>query len=233
MFSKKITDDDNFTSLSASAQALYFHLNQGADDDGFNNQVSLAMFKAHASEDDLKVLLLKKYIYRFEGGVVVIKHWKMNNTIRKDRYTETSFKDELQLLTTKSNGAYTINTSVAEWLPDGCQVVAKWLPQVSIVESSKEEYRVVESSDLGTDSDSNSLENSLENSRKELRFMGGIGKGVVLLSEEQSDMLLDKLGFDAYNHYVAKLADFIIANNASIGNHYAMILKWATQDAKV
>jgi hypothetical protein len=95
------------------------------------------------------------------------------------------------------------------------------------------EYRVVESSGLATDSDSDSLENSLENSRKELRFMGGIGKGVVLLSEEQSDNLLDKLGFDAYNHYVEKLAYFIINNDAKIGNHYQTILKWAAQDAKI
>ena len=122
MFTKKITDDDNFTSLSSSAQALYFHLNQGADDDGFNNQIQIAMFKAHASIDDLKVLIAKSYIIRFDSGVIVIKHWRMHNTLRKDRYKPTNFLEELHLLGIKENGAYTL----------GCQTVAERLPQNSI-----------------------------------------------------------------------------------------------------
>ena len=130
MFSNKITDDDNFTSLSSSAQALYFHLNQSADDDGFNNQVSLAMHKAHASADDLKVLMAKRYIIRFESGVIVIKHWRLHNTLRKDRYTPTTFQEELKCLGLKDNGAYTMHRFQGnpllegEWLPNGCQVVA-------------------------------------------------------------------------------------------------------------
>lgn len=125
MFTKKITDSDAFLELSSAAQALYFHLNQGADDDGFNNQVSNAMFKAHASVDDLKILMLKNFIIRFESGVIVIKHWRMHNTLRKDRYTPTNFQEELSLLGIKDNGAYTL----------GCQTVAKRLPQSSLVES--------------------------------------------------------------------------------------------------
>ena len=62
MYTKKITDSDAFIELSSAAQALYFHLNQGADDDGFNNQIQLAMLKAHASIDDLKVLLMKGFL---------------------------------------------------------------------------------------------------------------------------------------------------------------------------
>ena len=121
MFTKKITDDDNFISLPSSAQALYFHLNQGADDDGFNNQIQMAMWKAHASIDDLKMLMAKNYIIRFECGVIVIKHWRMHNTLRKDRYTPTNFQEELKLLGIKDNGAYTLSD---EWLPIGCQEVA-------------------------------------------------------------------------------------------------------------
>jgi len=90
MLTKKVTDDDNFMSLSASAQALYLHLSMSADDDGFCNQVSLSMFKAHASVQDLEALLSKRYIYQFENGVIVIKHWKMANALRKDRYTPTA-----------------------------------------------------------------------------------------------------------------------------------------------
>ena len=118
MYTKKITDSDAFTEMPSASQALYFHLNQGADDDGFNNQIQMAMFKAHASSDDLKILLAKNFIIRFESGVIVIKHWRMHNTIRKDRYTPTNFQEELEQLGIKENGAYT------HWLPSGCQMVA-------------------------------------------------------------------------------------------------------------
>ena len=126
MFTKKVTDDDNFMSLSSSAQALYLHLSMSADDDGFCNQVSLSMFKAHASVQDLEALLAKRYVYQFENGVIVIKHWRMANALRKDRYTPTAFQEELAQLRIKENGAYTRSESgaVANWLPDGCQVVA-------------------------------------------------------------------------------------------------------------
>lgn len=120
MLTKKVTDADEFISLPSSAQALYLHLNMGADDDGFNNQVQLAMFKAHASVDDVKILLAKRYIIQFESGVIVIKHWRLSNAIRKDRYTPTSYQEEFQKLGFKDNGSYT----VANWLPDGCQTVA-------------------------------------------------------------------------------------------------------------
>lgn len=122
MFTKKVTDDDNFMSLSSSAQALYLHLSMSADDDGFCNQVSISMFKAHASVQDLQALLEKRYIYQFENGVIVIKHWRMANALRKDRYTPTAFQEELSYLGLKDNGSYT-------WLPDGCQAVADCLPQ--------------------------------------------------------------------------------------------------------
>ena len=129
MFTKKVTDDDNFMALSASAQALYLHLSMSADDDGFCNQVSLSMFKAHASIQDLEALLEKRYIYQFENGVIVIKHWRMANALRKDRYTPTAFQEELAKLELKDNGAYTR-------LPDGCQVVAACLPQDRIGKDS-------------------------------------------------------------------------------------------------
>lgn len=134
MFTKKVTDDDNFMSLSSSAQALYLHLSMGADDDGFCNQVSVSMFKAHASVQDLQALLEKRYIYQFENGVIVIKHWRMANALRKDRYTPTAFQEELSHLGIKDNGSYT-------WLPDGCQMVAERLPQDRVGKDRLEEDR--------------------------------------------------------------------------------------------
>lgn len=216
MFTKKITDSDAFIELSSAAQALYFHLNQGADDDGFNNQVQMAMYKAHASIDDLKVLLAKNYIIRFESGVIVIKHWRMHNTLRKDRYTPTNFQEELAQLGLKDNGSYTL----------GCQVVAKRLPQVSIGEVSIGEVSVVECSE---DDDTLAAPNE-----DKLKCMGGkLGKNVVYLTDRQMGDLLDKLGLDGFNRYVERLASFIIDKDAHIKNHYETILKWYEEDTQV
>lgn len=132
MFTKKVTNDDEFISLPSSAQALYFHLNQEADDDGFDKQVQTALFKAHASIDDLKILMLKNFVIRFESGVIVIRHWRMHNTLRKDRYTPTNFQDELQLLGLKESGEYVL----------GCQTVAERLPQVKSEEVREDKVRL-------------------------------------------------------------------------------------------
>ena len=156
MMTKKITDADEFISLPSSAQALYLHLNMSADDDGFNNQLQMAMYKAHASVDDVKVLLAKRFIIQFESGVIVIKHWRMANALRKDRYNATTYQDEMKLLRLKDNGVYTVNDSfntidgcqmVAERLPSGCQVVAvdkNSIDKNSIDKNSIDEYRIGE-----------------------------------------------------------------------------------------
>ena len=127
MFTKKVTDDDRFSNLSSSAQALYLHLTMSADDDGFCNQVSVAMFKAHASMQDLEALLAARYLLQFDSGVIVIKHWRMANALRKDRYTPTAFQEELAQLSIKENGSYTEHgcQMVATWLPDGCHSIDK------------------------------------------------------------------------------------------------------------
>ena len=121
MFTKKVTDDDAFMALSSSAQALYLHLYMSADDDGFSKQVAISMFRAHASVQDLQALLEARYIYQFENGVIVIRHWRMANALRKDRYTKTVFQKEMQNLQLDETGQYHM---VANGLPDGCQMVA-------------------------------------------------------------------------------------------------------------
>lgn len=145
MYSKDITDSDAFIEMSSAAQALYFHLNQGADDDGFNNQIQIAMIKAHASTDDLKILMAKSFVIRFESGVIVIKHWRMHNTLRKDRYTPTNYQEELKQLGIKDNGAYALGCQVvANGLPNGCPSIDK----DSVVESSVVEESIEDAPDI-------------------------------------------------------------------------------------
>lgn len=145
MLTTKVTDNDNFVNLSSSAQALYLHLTMGADDDGFCNQISTSMFKAHASVQDLEALLEKKYLLQFENGVIVIKHWRMANALRSDRYTPTAYQEEYARLKLKENKSYSL---VDERLPDGCQVVASWLPQKRIEENRIEKVNSTISNEM-------------------------------------------------------------------------------------
>lgn len=107
MFSKKITDTDMFLDMPLSAQALYFHLNMHADDDGFVDNVKTLKRMIGSSDDDLKLLLTKQFIFAFESGVVVIKDWKIHNYIRKDTYNPTIYGDEKSQLDEDNNQSYT------------------------------------------------------------------------------------------------------------------------------
>ena len=110
MFAKTIIDSDAFLDMPTSAQALYFHLAMRADDEGFVNSPRKIMRMVGASEDDARLLLMKKFIIAFDSGVIVIKHWRIHNYIQSDRFKPTSYREEREKLTIKDNGAYTLDT---------------------------------------------------------------------------------------------------------------------------
>lgn len=109
MMSKKIVDSDPFLEMPLSAQALYLHLLVRADDDGFVNNPKKIIRCIGASQEDFNVLVEKRFILCFESGVIVIKHWRIHNYIRGDRYHETQYMEEKSRLKIKENGAYTMN----------------------------------------------------------------------------------------------------------------------------
>lgn len=116
MFSKEIIDSDMFLDMPLSSQSLYFHLSMRADDDGFVNNAKKIQRMIGASEDDAKLLLAKKFILSFDSGVIVIKHWRIHNYIQNDRYRQTKYTEELEMLGVKKNGSYTLDT---EWIQNG------------------------------------------------------------------------------------------------------------------
>ena len=107
MFAKSIVTSDAFLDMPMSARCLYFTLGMFADDDGFVNNPKSIIRQIGASEDDMKVLLTKKFVLSFESGVIVIKHWRINNYLRNDRYHETNYAEEKSMLAIDKNGAYT------------------------------------------------------------------------------------------------------------------------------
>lgn len=108
MFSLSVIDTDAFLEMPCSTQALYFHLCMRADDDGFVASPKIITRTIGASEDDFKLLIAKRFILLFEDGVIVIKHWRMHNTISRDRYIETSYTEDKKMLRIKPNNAYTL-----------------------------------------------------------------------------------------------------------------------------
>lgn len=106
MFAKTIIDSDAFIDMPTTARLLYYDLSMRADDDGFINSPKKICRMTGASDDDLKILIMKRFIIPFESGVVVIKHWKIHNYIRADRYKETEYREEKAQLRLKENKAY-------------------------------------------------------------------------------------------------------------------------------
>lgn len=106
-FTPKIVESDAFLEMPLSTQCLYFHLNFSADDDGFVNSPKKVMRIIGCSEDDLKLLIAKSFVLVFENGVLVIKHYRMHNTLQNDRYKPTDYQEEFAQLGLKDNNSYT------------------------------------------------------------------------------------------------------------------------------
>lgn len=108
MFAKTIIDSDAFLDMPITARLLYYDLAMRADDDGFVNSPKKIMRMIGASQDDLMILAGRKFIIPFDNGIVVIKHWRIHNYIRKDTYNETPYKEQKALLELDEKNAYTL-----------------------------------------------------------------------------------------------------------------------------
>ena len=142
MFTKKITESDAFLEMPMSSQALYFHLCMNADDDGFVKNPKSIQRLVGCNDDDLKLLIGKRFVIPFESGIIVIKHWRMHNLLRKDRYKETVYTDEKAMLFIKEDGAYTLDANQGKPIPQivtievqnddekmsGNQMATEWQP---------------------------------------------------------------------------------------------------------
>ena len=209
MFTMKVIDSDVFLDMPLSAQALYFHLNMRADDDGFVNNPKRILRTVGAAEDDMRLLIIKRFVIGFECGVIVIKHWRMHNTLRKDRYNPTQYQEELQMLSIKPNNSYTEN-------PTGNQMATKWQPTGNQMET---QYSI------GKDS----IEDiSIEKDNKPARHKYGAYKNV-LLSDEDMDKLKSEYPKD-WERRIERLSEYIASSGKSYKNHLATIRSWARKD---
>lgn len=133
MFSLQVVDTDRFTDMPPSAQSLYFHLGMHGDDDGFVSSPKKIQRSVGCNDDDMRLLAEKGFIIPFDSGVVAITDWKINNLLKRDRYTETIYQDEKASLCLKNNGKYALGTEVE---PERNQTGTMMEPQYSIEEDS-------------------------------------------------------------------------------------------------
>lgn len=141
MFAKSIIDSDAFLDMPLSAQALYFHLSMRADDEGFVGNPKRIRGMIGASEDDMKLLLVKRFLLSFESGVVVIKHWKIHNYIQSDRSKQTTYIEEKSTLGLDGKKAYVYKADT-DCIQNGYNLDTQVsIGKVSIVEDSKEEVK--------------------------------------------------------------------------------------------
>ena len=209
MFAKTIIDSDAFLDMPLSSQALYFHLSMRADDDGFINNPKKIQRMIGCADDDLKLLLVKNFIIPFESGVCVIKHWKIHNYIRNDRYKPTVYAEEKAKLTCKENGAYTVG------IPDGYQM---------------ETQDRLGKDRLGKDR----IEEDIEPpaalpAPKPVRHKYGEYRNVLLTDADLEKL---KTEFPDWEARIERLSSYMASSGKSYKNHLATIRNWAKNDAQ-
>lgn len=106
MLSRTILDSDKFLDMPLTTQALYIHLIMNADDDGFLNNSQKITRMIGAGKKDFELLISAEFIIDFNNGICAVKHWKLHNYIRSDRYKPTVYQDELSRLVIASNKVY-------------------------------------------------------------------------------------------------------------------------------
>ena len=249
-FGMKIVDSDAFLDMPLSTQALYFHLGMRADNDGFVNNPRRIARLIGACDDDLNILLSKRFILVFDGGVVVIKHWRIQNTLRNDRLTMPHYPDIAAKVYIKANGSYTEKSSegisLLEFkaqklgLPNDIPMSSQGIPNDTLKEGKGIELKGIEFNGeedeaLESNEDTDSTDLSTDLSTIQLDFSHGkLGEGLVFMSEEQFSSLCEKLSYDEIHHYFEKLKTFIRKNpHATIHSHYKTILKWVEEDRSV
>ena len=206
MFAKTIIDSDAFLDMSVTARLLYYDLSMRADDDGFVNSPKKIMRMIGASEDDLRMLAARKFIIPFENGVVVIKHWRIHNYIRKDRYNETTYSEQKELLELDENGSYRLVDDQRS--TNGLPVVDQRLTQDRLGK-----VRLGKSS-LGED--------------KPPRHKYGQYQNVLLTDEDLAKLQAEFP--DDWQKRIERLSEYIASTGKSYKNHRATIRNWASRD---
>lgn len=215
MFAKTIIDSDAFLDMPTSARLLYYDLSMRADDDGFINSPKKIIRMTGASDDDLKVLIIKKFVIPFENGVVVIKHWLIHNYIRKDTYNETPYKEQKAMLVVDENKSYKLIDDNRVQPVDEPSTQDR-LGKVSIGKDSIEDIPASE-------------DKSSPASAKASKHKYGEYKNVLLKDKELQSL---KEEYSNWEELIRYLDEYIEMKGYKAKSHYLCIKKWVVDAVK-
>lgn len=213
MFSMQIVDSDEFLDMPLSTQALYFHLSMRADDDGFLNNAKKIMRMAGCNQNDYDLLVMKSFVIEFPDGICVIKHWRINNYLRKDRYTETVYQEEKAMLSIKDNGAYTLGEGRP--LLTAAAVAPEQAPQSPVEPITEAREEILDEEQTGTQT----------KHTKPQKHKYGEYKHV-LLTDAELEKLNTEYGEDKTQKAIAFLDEYIEMKGYKAKSHYLALRKW-------
>ncbi len=142
MFSNSIIGSDAFMDMPIGSQLLYFHLGMESDDDGFISNPKKVMRGVGCKDDDLKVLITKRFVLLFENGVLVIKHHRINNNWDSHNCKRTIYLEEFSQLYIKENKSYTLDKT--QGTPVQTESRLKSDGKKSLEENRRDEKRIEE-----------------------------------------------------------------------------------------
>lgn len=234
MFHTSVVESDAFLDMPPGAQALYFHIGMHADDDGFVNGPRQITRTVGATADDLQELIERGFLLWFDG-IAVVRHWRMANSLKSDRLRLPRYPEIAEILYLRETKEYTLLREPGQ--PSLMENKIQLMKDAGIHKDSQkrreEEKREEKKREEKSGEEAPGIP-AAASADTELSFMHGqLGKGVILLTQEQIESLLDKMGLDSFDYYVEKLSDYILKNDRKVKNHYATILKWWTEDRSV
>lgn len=232
MLDKQLVMADEFLECTATARNLYFALNLMADDDGFvSNPRGLARMVG-CDAADLQELIRRGYVLRFPSGTVVITHWLLHNSIRKDRYHPTICREEYAQLAVGENGQYILSDETHPALIErekSAQTVEEPTEENSLVAAG--EGRGVEtSSDQSKGGDGEAAPPPEPPPPKRGLVVKGEYENVIFTPKEWRNLLAE---FPSdYAARVERLSEYLKISGKTYHNHLAVIRKWAKEDIR-
>ncbi len=215
MFAKTIIDSDAFIDMPLTAQAFYFHLSMRADDDGFVNNPKKIQRMIGCSDDDMRLLIVKRFIIPFESGVCVIKHWKIHNYIQSDRYKETVYTEEKRQLITKENKSYSLPETAC--IQNGYSMDT----QSSLVKSSQELAQKREDPLSSGDDERAAVPSRRASTDKKREFAE-----FVTMTQDEYDSLCERVGESGAKRCIEILDNYKGAKGKQYKSDYRAILSW-------
>lgn len=219
MFAKALIDSDLFLDLPLSAQALYFHLSLRADDDGFVGNPRKIQRMVGGSDDDMKLLVLKQFVLVFDSGVIVIRHWRLHNYIRSDRYKETIYTEEKAQVSVGKDNLYTVG------IPSDNQAVDSLATQERV---GKERVELGENRGESTPSPAPAPPPKKSPPKAERRKFGEYKH--VLLTDEQVKKLNEDFGSNTVALYIRKVDEYCQQTGKTYKDYNLTIRNWIGKD---